>query len=128
RPVASRFRELAPQEGSLLLCAYLYCTRPLAAAISPLSLHDALPIFESTSAMADGTRLATPRGPGRQNTPRPDTRDGVYFVGLAPDRKSTRLNSSHRTRSYAVCCLQKKRLAGSERIPLVLLRQESKRA
>src|SRR5207244_12602960 len=30
-------------------------------------------------------------------------------VGLGPDRKSTRLNSSHQIISYAVFCLKKKR-------------------
>src|SRR5438094_6543699 len=30
-------------------------------------------------------------------------------VGFAQDRKSTRLNSSHRTISYAVFCLKKKK-------------------
>src|SRR5437867_9481622 len=30
-------------------------------------------------------------------------------IGEAPDRKSTRLNSSHRTISYAVFCLKKKK-------------------
>src|SRR5437868_11464981 len=30
------------------------------------------------------------------------------FFTTAPDRKSTRLNSSHVSRSYAVLCLQKK--------------------
>src|SRR6266516_7691178 len=30
-------------------------------------------------------------------------------AGSAPDRKSTRLNSSHRTTSYAVFCLKKKK-------------------
>src|SRR5437762_9398254 len=30
-----------------------------------------------------------------------------YLVGLAQDRKSTRLNSSHRCNSYAVFCLKK---------------------
>src|SRR5207248_11677717 len=30
-------------------------------------------------------------------------------VGIAEDRKSTRLNSSHRTISYAVFCLKKKK-------------------
>src|SRR5207248_6800306 len=29
------------------------------------------------------------------------------IVGFKPDRKSTRLNSSHRTTSYAVFCLKK---------------------
>src|SRR5207248_3925027 len=32
----------------------------------------------------------------------------VGRVGVALDRKSTRLNSSHRTTSYAVFCLKKK--------------------
>src|SRR5207248_11185098 len=31
-------------------------------------------------------------------------------IGLSPDRKSTRLNSSHRTISYAVFCLKKKKV------------------
>src|SRR5699024_11458659 len=39
--------------------------------------------------------------------------DGVEQVGLAkprrPDRKSTRLNSSHGSNSYAVFCLKKKK-------------------
>src|SRR5437667_7501285 len=34
----------------------------------------------------------------------------VYLTGLAADRKSTRLNSSHITISYAVFCLKKKTL------------------
>src|SRR5256885_7401433 len=34
----------------------------------------------------------------------------VCFPGLLPDRKSTRLNSSHLVISYAVFCLQKKAL------------------
>src|SRR5437867_7513601 len=32
----------------------------------------------------------------------------VPLSQIAPDRKSTRLNSSHRTTSYAVFCLKKK--------------------
>src|SRR5438094_3100707 len=32
-----------------------------------------------------------------------------FAAGRAPDRKSTRLNSSHRTISYAVFCLKKKK-------------------
>src|SRR5437879_12770258 len=35
------------------------------------------------------------------------TRSELYF--LRPDRKSTRLNSSHRCISYAVFCLKKKK-------------------
>src|SRR5256885_9763665 len=33
---------------------------------------------------------------------------GVGLVGYSPDRKSTRLNSSHLVISYAVFCLKKK--------------------
>src|SRR5207248_7039770 len=34
--------------------------------------------------------------------------DTIYIAGQGEDRKSTRLNSSHRTISYAVFCLKKK--------------------
>src|SRR5207248_6660353 len=34
---------------------------------------------------------------------------GVGEIAIAQDRKSTRLNSSHRTISYAVFCLKKKK-------------------
>src|SRR5437867_6911354 len=38
-----------------------------------------------------------------------DTEGSIYFRGpQGQDRKSTRLNSSHRTISYAVFCLKKK--------------------
>src|SRR3712207_7423151 len=39
-----------------------------------------------------------------------EPRLGDLLLGLAPDRKSTRLNSSHANISYAVFCLKKKRL------------------
>src|SRR5437867_6604080 len=47
------------------------------------------------------------------NVPEPlEMADAVYSVDhllVYPDRKSTRLNSSHRTISYAVFCLKKKK-------------------
>src|SRR5436189_3214252 len=60
--------------------------------IYTLSLHDALPI--SPRDRAGGA--AGVAGPGRPQQ------------GLLQDRKSTRLNSSHRCISYAVFCLKKK--------------------
>src|SRR2546429_3073740 len=39
----------------------------------------------------------------------PNTLIAVTLVGLARDRKSTRLNSSHGYISYAVFCLKKKK-------------------
>src|SRR3970282_2714806 len=59
--------------------------------IYTLSLHDALPIF--WNAFSDGLR------------------EFGYVEGknIVLDRKSTRLNSSHITISYAVFCLKKKK-------------------
>src|SRR6266705_5604937 len=59
--------------------------------IYTLSLHDALPICR-----AHGGRSARPPTPACARM-------------ASRDRKSTRLNSSHRTISYAVFCLKKKK-------------------
>src|SRR5437764_6053978 len=47
--------------------------------------------------------------------PRPPDRTGPG-LGARRDRKSTRLNSSHRCISYAVFCLKKKKKLESKRI------------
>src|SRR5437763_8296904 len=57
---------------------------------------------------------ATPARPPPSPIPSPSF-SYSYFVGLTffnADRKSTRLNSSHRCISYAVFCLKEKRRAG----------------
>src|SRR2546422_7118505 len=46
----------------------------------------------------------------------------LHQRGLAPDRKSTRLNSSHGYISYAVFCLKKKKKHGSQNECIKLLR------
>src|SRR5690242_21148695 len=87
--------------------------------IYTLSLHDALPI--STDDDGDG-RLARRRRvrrrvrPARCHSRRGRPRRGAqraHRQGRAPgperDRKSTRLNSSHMSISYAVFCLKKKK-------------------
>src|SRR3712207_7667789 len=79
---------------------------------STLSLHDALPIC----GLGDSPEAKSPRGM-RTVIDRRDLRqlrrevwDGdVRPIG--PDRKSTRLNSSHANISYAVFCLKKKKTA-----------------
>src|SRR5579883_3554890 len=58
--------------------------------IYTLSLHDALPIWHWAS-------------------PTYNTWGSRRFYARAPDRKSTRLNSSHVKISYAVFCLKKKK-------------------
>src|SRR5471032_3451033 len=60
--------------------------------IYTLSLHDALPITCNARSRPGRAAIST--------APRPTT---------SPDRKSTRLNSSHITNSYAVFCLKKKK-------------------
>src|SRR5260221_6593353 len=93
--------------------------------IYTVSLHDALPISQAP--------LPAPAGPGHRTQPRHAGRGRGAAAGLAgtvpaagqvlhahheggradaadqPDRKSTRLNSSHTVISYAVFCLQKKK-------------------
>src|SRR5207245_9918712 len=66
--------------------------------LSPLSLHDALPISPllllPSRSRSTNLKLPTHRKP---------------WPRRKPDRKSTRLNSSHGSISYAVFCLKKKR-------------------
>src|SRR5690348_18203822 len=81
--------------------------------IYTLSLHDALPI----SAERVGEPLAGGDVLGR-------LLDGVGqhpVAGRVLDRKSTRLNSSHPSISYAVFCLKKKKRSGSA-LPTMQLR------
>src|SRR5437588_12689127 len=63
--------------------------------IYTLSLHDALPIWVLTDyTVENGTFYMVP---------------GSHRYCRHPDRKSTRLNSSHTVISYAVFCLKKKK-------------------
>src|SRR6266704_5695124 len=74
--------------------------------IYTLSLHDALPI--------SWTRSTRPR-PSSSFASRWASGWGAASSGCRPrDRKSTRLNSSHVSISYAVFCLKKK----TEKLPL----------
>src|SRR5207248_11246478 len=89
------------------------------AAISTLSLHDALPI---SLGLTDAIRAIPITRPEAVQTiglvvraREPMTPITTALVAEARrvigiDRKSTRLNSSHRTISYAVFCLKKKTL------------------
>src|SRR5690606_42014917 len=92
------------------------------------SLHDALPISvrhivgggafkrdkQRSSAQTAGGIPDTVRGTGKVFD---DPQRGTHrFLqkGADPDRKSTRLNSSHVKISYAVFCLKKKQRARTE--------------
>src|SRR5438067_10979437 len=75
---------------------------PATTEIYTLSLHDALPIFVVTEESGRAP-LSIPiwyrYEPG----------GAVHFITDDKDRKSTRLNSSHVSISYAVFCLKKKK-------------------
>src|SRR5207248_9378261 len=96
--------------------------------ISTLSLHDALPIYRrgedrwpggagrARAPLSGATGPAIARGVSRRRGALPgmrslEERDTDRFRRREADgdRKSTRLNSSHRTISYAVFCLKKKK-------------------
>src|SRR5437762_2438735 len=98
------------------------CTARAPPDISTLSLHDALPIFPGTEDQIVQSRqrneildertaavgpLAEPDG--GQLSDRTDGFGQPAANGFDSDRKSTRLNSSHRCISYAVFCLKKKK-------------------
>src|SRR3712207_7462880 len=72
--------------------------------IYTLSLHDALPISRG---WRRATRARPRRAGGRARCRRRAT--SRKRPGGRPDRKSTRLNSSHANISYAVFCLKKKK-------------------
>src|SRR5438876_5917682 len=76
--------------------------------IHTLSLHDALPIFETASLWRRENFASAVVGiPGTQVL---DNFGATKEKGEPnQDRKSTRLNSSHPSISYAVFCLKKKR-------------------
>src|SRR5207253_10651831 len=81
-----------------LFLFFFFFNDPATTEIYTLSLHDALPIFPSSSFVVI-----------------PDTPLPPLFCVLKElklwrlDRKSTRLNSSHVAISYAVFCLKKKK-------------------
>src|SRR5699024_12879495 len=95
-------------------CSHLFflSNDPATTELYTLSLHDALPIWTRGRIRAQRTRqrrLSLRAGGacrGRGCDARPPRRNGDLEYG--EDRKSTRLNSSHVSISYAVFCLKKK--------------------
>src|SRR5690606_41731255 len=92
---------------------FLFFSSLYSTTISPLSLHDALPIY-----FAIGLPTEIGVQPDTEDKQPDDwarhTADELPTIAkrahdLAQDRKSTRLNSSHVKISYAVFCLKKKK-------------------
>src|SRR5207248_11656638 len=91
-------------------CSYFFFTDTPPSHIYTLSLHDALPI--SITGAVSPLRRPSDRSAASCARARSGCGAGIRSSGAASatgDRKSTRLNSSHRTISYAVFCLKKKK-------------------
>src|SRR3712207_6986903 len=86
--------------------------------IYTLSLHDALPISDERLDAGDGAGGEVDLGlvleqeaAAFDRIPKSGQQlEAAEVVGVAVDRKSTRLNSSHANISYAVFCLKKKKI------------------
>src|SRR5207248_7142046 len=105
------FRKFTFEHVRLLLDRTLFSAIATPTEIYTLSLHDALPISLQCESSLDEQERAehqeTPQGlVEERRMERCILREPARAVR---DRKSTRLNSSHRTSSYAVFCLKKKR-------------------
>src|SRR5206468_12853405 len=104
---------LGPVPPSPLLSCYFLFHDPATTEIYTLSLHDALPILQESAASGKPRSIAMcanaadvyPELVRRGITPDLVTEQTAAHD---PDRKSTRLNSSHDQISYAVFCLKKK--------------------
>src|SRR5205814_10080244 len=86
-----------------------FCPTPPTTESYPLSLHDALPIFQlARHGRVEGTRaLRLVRADLFERVEHAVALEG--WQRARQDRKSTRLNSSHLGISYAVFCLKKKK-------------------
>src|SRR5699024_12642212 len=84
-------------------------TPPSTSSTYPLSLHDALPIFNQ-SVPINAPLIPALLGVEDEKLVKKSTlRCVIPFLNISKDRKSTRLNSSHVSISYAVFCLKKKK-------------------
>src|SRR5699024_12708267 len=95
----------------VLLYPFFFFNVPATTELYTLSLHDALPI-SVVSCRTRRSTWSTRRRPASawSWTPRPSSWTSCAMRGVQlQDRKSTRLNSSHVSISYAVFCLKKKK-------------------
>src|SRR5207245_10835050 len=98
----------------ILFSPLFFFTSTATTEIYPLSLHDALPISELAwgSSGAVVARSAQTRSVSYALELPSAVRVSLFLLGsmrVERDRKSTRLNSSHGSISYAVFCLKKKK-------------------
>src|SRR5207248_4430948 len=99
-----------PRPSPLPSLASFFFTAPPPPTTYTLSLHDALPIYHRQLPSHARDHLVGADFSFRHRFQRDEHSPVETYVGTKnQDRKSTRLNSSHRTISYAVFCLKKKK-------------------
>src|SRR5437763_12342255 len=92
-----------------MFLSFFFFTSTASPSIYTLSLHDALPICDADRSAGDAAVVMAAAGNAAPSVGYPaDAMAGE-------DRKSTRLNSSHRCISYAVFCLKKKKKTQQDR-------------
>src|SRR5207248_10384461 len=94
---------------------FFFFTLSACSVIYTLSLHDALPIYLPRAGIGEAMDRFVIHGISTRSHFGAAAAAAAAAAALAlpplwplKDRKSTRLNSSHRTNSYAVFCLKKK--------------------
>src|SRR5690348_17666285 len=98
-----------------LALSYFFFNYTTTTEIYTLSLHDALPIFRYEGGKFIGTindqpdTIRTVKFGDKAEVDKNQISDWMYVDDGKLDRKSTRLNSSHPSISYAVFCLKKKK-------------------
>src|SRR5688500_19134467 len=97
----------------MFLYQYIFFKRHVTTHRSTLSLHDALPISRGSTESRPTRKLAVyelplPEGEGWGDGQLDERTKLIRWRAQIVDRKSTRLNSSHLVKSYAVFCFKKK--------------------
>src|SRR5690625_7800519 len=93
---------------AIVLPCFFTITDTSTSPFSPLSLHDALPIFQPQLVDGEYGLLEYDLDPGSYTVQASRSGYDTAQSTFSLDRKSTRLNSSHVAISYAVFCLKKK--------------------
>src|SRR5438876_8349918 len=95
--------------SSILSLSFFLLTDTAPTDIYTLSLHDALPIWQTSSSCLTSTRKRPADKRRNVEWEEPVIAQPPQIRIVEGDRKSTRLNSSHPSISYAVFCLKKKK-------------------
>src|SRR5437764_14781876 len=101
---------MSPSIDDMYRSSFFFFNDPATTEIYTLSLHDALPIFTSRLVdMPEKRLMLAVLLDAIIQLRRPGSTGALEAAEWIRDRKSTRLNSSHRCISYAVFCLKKKK-------------------